>query len=376
MDSLKYYGCNPEDIYFQQDKDPKHTSKLAKQWFADNNFKSDHIFSWPAQSPDFNPIEHSTHCISLPITANGNTSALVIIDGFSAWIECYPTSSQNATFTCLCLFQWICQYGLPHQVYCDNGTHLTAEEVKVMMLISYGIEIKYGVPYHPQGQGKVERVNGILKTLLKKYAQIYMEEWDNLLPAALYVMRTTLRRDHSYSPFFLVYGRHPRIMEEFPHHELDITTDAEDILLERIKEIITLNDTIIPLAIQNKKVYKEKMVKQYNRNTVKKRFAVHDQVMVENLVPQGQCAALLNKWYGPYHIKECVGKDVYRIREGDLVFPAVYHANQLKPLRDQNQVGGSVAQPIRPVLVLQCCPNDVEYCQKRVPKLSNKYPMK
>ncbi|KAG1252717.1 hypothetical protein G6F61_013948 [Rhizopus arrhizus] len=31
MDSLKYYGYNPEDIYFQQDKDPKHTSKLAKQ---------------------------------------------------------------------------------------------------------------------------------------------------------------------------------------------------------------------------------------------------------------------------------------------------------------------------------------------------------
>ncbi|KAG1366105.1 hypothetical protein G6F61_013316 [Rhizopus arrhizus] len=58
MDSLKYYGCNPEDIYFQQDKDPKHTSKLAKQWFADNNLKCDHIFSWPAQIPHFNPIEH------------------------------------------------------------------------------------------------------------------------------------------------------------------------------------------------------------------------------------------------------------------------------------------------------------------------------
>ncbi|KAG1535994.1 hypothetical protein G6F49_013063 [Rhizopus delemar] len=45
MDSLKYYGYNPEDIYFQQDKDPKHTSKLAKQWFVDNNFNSDNIYS-------------------------------------------------------------------------------------------------------------------------------------------------------------------------------------------------------------------------------------------------------------------------------------------------------------------------------------------
>ncbi|KAG0753453.1 hypothetical protein G6F22_021443 [Rhizopus arrhizus] len=68
MDSLKYYGYNPEDTYFQQDKDLKHTSKLAKQWFVDNNFKRDHIFSWPAQSPDFNPIEHVRHHLKLKLS--------------------------------------------------------------------------------------------------------------------------------------------------------------------------------------------------------------------------------------------------------------------------------------------------------------------
>ena len=45
----------PRNWIFQYDNDPKHRSRIAREWKSDHHVKS---MDWPSNSPDLNPIEN------------------------------------------------------------------------------------------------------------------------------------------------------------------------------------------------------------------------------------------------------------------------------------------------------------------------------
>jgi hypothetical protein len=55
LQSIDFFGLCVEEVIFQQDNDPKHTSKMATECLATNQINT---LLWPPQSPDLNPIEH------------------------------------------------------------------------------------------------------------------------------------------------------------------------------------------------------------------------------------------------------------------------------------------------------------------------------
>jgi transposase InsO family protein len=65
-------------------------------------------------------------------------------------------ASENFSFT----------EGHPECLHCDNGTKFLGE-VK-QLCIDFGIKMIHGTAYHPQSQGRVERVNQTLKAKIVK----------------------------------------------------------------------------------------------------------------------------------------------------------------------------------------------------------------
>ena len=68
--------------------------------------------------------------------------------------------------------------------------------------------------YHPQCDGLVEKFNSTIINMLSKCVEKHGRDWDDHLPYLLFAYRVAVQESTQESPFFLLYGRDPRVPTE------------------------------------------------------------------------------------------------------------------------------------------------------------------
>ena len=137
-----------------------HTSKggmcasFGRQWFvlgfspiAEQYYRTFHVCQVhnptrgvqmaPGSHPvTFGPIVHiQIDFIQLP-KGCGFEFVLVIVDLFIKWVEAYPCRRADAiTVVKLLMKDFVCTFGIPWRISSDQGTHFTAEVVKMCRVL-------------------------------------------------------------------------------------------------------------------------------------------------------------------------------------------------------------------------------------------------
>ena len=113
-------------------------------------------------------------------SSGGYEYVLVIMDHFTRYVQAHPTKKKSATAAASKLFNdFILRYGFPARSQHDQGKEF---ENKLFHALeqSCGIIRSRTSPYHPTGNGQVERFNRIRLGMLRTMSDIKKSRWKDL----------------------------------------------------------------------------------------------------------------------------------------------------------------------------------------------------
>ena len=134
---------------------------------------------------------------------------LVIVDHFIRFAQAYATTSKSEKTAANLIFNdYALKFGFPSRIHHDQGGEFQNQLFSQLEKLS---GVTGSTPYHLMGNGQVERMNLTFLQMLKTLTETQKSNWKESLNKLMYAYNCTRCEVTGYSPFYLLYGRSPRL---------------------------------------------------------------------------------------------------------------------------------------------------------------------
>lgn len=268
----------------------------------------------------------------------GNLYIITFLDLHSRWIEGFCNNSDTAeTVANLLVKEIILRYGPVRSLLSDRGSNFISDIIRETCKLFRVAKIETAA-YHPESNGKVERVHRIYSDALSKYVNTNHNDWDEYFPYVQWAYRTAIQSVLGASPYRLMFGRDPHEMADLallPPPPEKLKADVKEWKEQLEKRIAHQQKVSAQMQLESN----EQLLKA-NSNRDPRSFTVGDRVMVRNeaLIHEKK-TRLTSKWQprfiGPF-VVEAVNGITYTVRaEADRSDSRVRNINDLKPFHER-----------------------------------------
>ena len=138
--------------------------------------------------------------LSLERSKGGFENILVITDHFSRFAQAIPTRNQSAQTTAKALFEnFFVHYGFPAKLHSDQGANFESKVIRKLCEIA-GIQKTRTTPYHPMGNGMVERFNQTLMNMLGTLSEKQKSDWKAHVPSLTHAYNAAVHESTGFRP--------------------------------------------------------------------------------------------------------------------------------------------------------------------------------
>lgn len=211
---------------------------------------------------------------------NNFENVLVLTDVFTKFTQAFPTKDQSAkTVANVLVGQWFVKFGVPIRLHSDQGKSFENKIIHELCKV-YGVKKTKTTAYHPEGNGQCERFNNTMHTMLRTLPSDQKKKWPCLLPALVYAYNSTPHASTGYSPYFLFYGRDPKLPVDLVIGSLP--ADVSDLETDWVTEHHQNLQTAYQQATKRTEAAALKRKKALNVKANDKEIAVGARVFVRN----------------------------------------------------------------------------------------------